>query len=86
MKKVLTVILIILGGIIGSALGDMCVSIKGLQWLALGGTIGIKEPVVLSLSFVELTLGFWCKMNIAGVIGLLFMAFISKKVLSWVKI
>lgn len=86
MKKILTIILIILGGIIGSALGDACAHVNGFQWLAIGGTIGIKNPIVLSLSFVELTLGFWCKLNVAGIIGLLLMAFVSKKVLSWVKI
>lgn len=86
MKQVLTVVLVIMGGILGVAIGDMCANASGLQWLAIGSTIGIKEPVIVSLAFLEFTFGFWCKLNIAGVIGLISFAFLSSKVTSWVKL
>lgn len=86
MKKFLVCILIVLGAIIGSALGDMCAGIGALKWLSIGGTIGFSDPIVLNLTFLKLTLGFWCKLNIGGLIGILLMAFISKRVVKWVKI
>ncbi|MNP35726.1 hypothetical protein D3C76_1290730 [compost metagenome] len=86
MKQILTVILIIMGGILGTAVGDVCINANGLQWLAIGGTIGLKEPVIVSLSFLEVTFGFWCKLNIGGVLGLVLFAFLSSKVTKWVKL
>ncbi len=86
MKQILTIIIVIMGGIIGVALGDMCSTIKGLSWLAIGGEIGFKDPLVVNLSFLEFTIGIWCKINIAGVIGLLSFALVSRKVLKWAKI
>lgn len=86
MKQILTVILIIMGGLLGSALGDMFATTSGLQWLAIGGTIGFKEPVVISLSFLEFTFGLWCKLNVGGAIGLVLFAFLSSKVTKWVKL
>ena len=61
-------------------------SVNFLSWLALGGQIGFSEPVVLDLNVIELTLGFWCKINIGGVIGLIVFAFISKWLTKWLKI
>lgn len=86
MKKILVIVLIVLGAIIGSALGDLCATTSALKWLAIGGTIGFKDPIVLNLTILQLTLGFWCKLNIGGLIGIIFMAFISKKVVKWVNV
>ncbi|MCX8074384.1 MAG: DUF4321 domain-containing protein [Clostridia bacterium] len=87
MKKILTIIFILLGGLIGSVVGEACVGVDGLNWLAIGGTVGFKDPIVLTcMSFFEITFGLWCKLNIGGAIGIILFAFLSDKVLKWVKI
>lgn len=86
MRNFIVLILIIMGGVIGISIGDLCANLNGLSWLALGGKIGISEPVILDLQFIQFTIGFWCKINIAGVIGLILSAFIAKPVTRWIKL
>ena len=57
-----------------------------LNWLSIGGNIGLENPLLLDLGVIELTLGFWCRINIGGVIGLVIFALLSKWITSWLKI
>ncbi|MBO5477524.1 MAG: DUF4321 domain-containing protein [Clostridia bacterium] len=84
MRKVLILIFCVLGLIVGVIVGDQMTGV--LSWMALGGTIGFTEPLVLDLKVIEITLGFWCKINIGGVIGLVGFALLSKWITSWLKI
>lgn len=86
MKRIFTIVFLILGGIIGCAIGNMCASIDALHWLSLGGEVGFKNPMVIDLSFLQLTFGIWCKINIAGILCLIIFAFLSNKVFKWLKI
>lgn len=86
MRRVMIIILCVLGLIVGVIVGEQMASVGGLSWLALGGQIGFSEPIVLDLKVIVLTLGFWCKINVGGVFGLVFFALISKWVTSWLKI
>ena len=86
MKKAIIIIFGILGMIVGVALGEMTTSIQALSWLSIGGEIGLKTPLTIDLSFIQLTFGFWGKISICGVLCMVAFAFISKKVLDWLKI
>ncbi len=86
MKKIIVIIFAILGIVVGSSFGDTMNNVGGLGWLAIGGEIGFKNPIVLDLNFLQFTIGFWCKINIAGVLGLVIFSIVSKKVLDWLKI
>ena len=86
MRKVFLIVFIVLGGVLGCALGDYFSTIKALKFLGLGAEIGFVNPLTLDLSFVTLTLGFTCKINIAGIICLLLFALLGKKVVGWLKI
>ncbi len=86
MKKIFTIIFITLGGVIGCAIGNICSNINNLKWLAIGGEVGFKDPLVIDLSFLQLTFGIWCKINIAGILCLILFAFLSHKVTKWLKI
>lgn len=84
MRKVMILIFCVLGLIVGVIVGQQMTG--PLSWMALGGTIGFPEPLVLDLKVVELTLGFWCTINIGGVIGLVLFALLSKWITGWLKI
>ncbi len=86
MRKAIIIILCALGLIVGVIVGEQFSGTPGLSWLGIGGQIGFQEPVVLNLGMLTLTLGFWCKINIGGVIGLVLFAILSKWVTGWLKV
>lgn len=86
MKTIFKIIFIILGGIVGSGIGGALSNVDALNWLSFGAEVGSKSPIILDLSFVQLTFGIWCKINVAGVLCLLIFAFLSNKVIKWIKI
>ena len=86
MKKCIIAIFCILGMIVGIGLGEFASSsMPMLNFLAIGGEIGFK-PFTVDLSFIQFTLGFWCKVNLCGILCMVIFALISKKVLDWLKI
>ena len=80
MRKVIVIIFAILGMIIGCAVGEYCSGVSFLSWLALGGEIGLKTPITVDLNFLQFTIGFWCKISIGGVIGMVIFALIAHEV------
>ena len=86
MKKTIVVICAILGMIVGVAVGDAFSGVQYLNWLSLGGSIGLQNPVTIDISFMQFTIGFWCKVSVCGVIFLVLFAFLSKKILDWLRI
>ena len=86
MRKVVIIILCVLGLIVGVIVGSQMAGVNMLSWLSLGGQIGFASPIVLDLNVMQLTFGFWCKINIGGVIGLIIFALISKWLVDWLKI
>lgn len=85
MRKALIIILCALGMIVGVVVGDQLAG-TALNWLSIGGNIGLENPLFLDLGVIQLTLGFWCRINIGGVIGLVLFAVISKWITGWLKI
>lgn len=86
MKRTLVIICAILGMIVGVALGDAFRGVSYLKWLSIGGSFGIQNPVTIDISFMQFTIGFWCKISICGVVFMAIFAFLSKKILDWIKI
>ena len=85
MRKAIIIILCALGMIVGVIVGEQMAA-TCLNWLSIGGNIGLEDPLLLDLGVIELTLGFWCRINIGGVIGLVIFALLSKWITSWLKI
>lgn len=81
MKKFLTIIIILVGLLTGVLLGELAANVSWLKFLSIGTEIGFTNPVVLNLGIIQLTLGFWAKLNIAGILGLIISGIIVKKVL-----
>lgn len=86
MRKAVIIILCALGLIVGVVVGEQLANASGFSWLAIGSNIGFQEPLVLNLGMLSLTLGFWCKINVAGVFGLVLFAVLAKWLVSWLKI
>lgn len=86
MKKAIVIICAILGMIVGVAVGESLKGVHALSWLSIGGAFGLQNPVTIDLSFIQFTIGFWCKVSICGVIFLVLFAFLSKKILDWLRI
>ena len=85
MRRALIIILCALGLIVGVLVGDQMGG-TALNWMSIVGNIGLKNPLFLDLGVVEITLGFWCRINVGGVFGLVIFAVIAKWITSWLKI
>jgi hypothetical protein len=57
---------IVLGGFFGEYIG----AYKGFEWLRYGQEFGMKQPLILDLSIIKMTLGISFKISIAGILGL----------------
>lgn len=86
MRKIFMIIFVVLGGVLGCALGEYCLGFSALKFLGIGAQIGFVNPLTLDFSFLSLTLGFTCKINVAGILFLILFAFLARKVASWLKI
>lgn len=86
MRRIFMIIFIVLGGILGCALGDYFSSVRGLQFLGIGAQIGFVNPLTVDFSFITFTLGFTCKINVAGILFLVLFALIARKLVTWLKI
>lgn len=86
MKKVIIIVCCILGMIVGIGIGEALVGNQFLGFLSFGGEFGIKTPVTIDFSFLQFTVGFWCKVNIAGVVGMIVFALLGKTVCDWLRI
>lgn len=80
MKVFLRVMIIFMGIILGVYLGEIASGVEWLKFLSYGQNIGIKNPLYLNLGFLEITFGFICKLNIAGILGFVASLFVIKKV------
>lgn len=69
----LIIVGVVLGGVIGNLLGDK------IPFLAYSYPIGIKTPLHLDLSVIELTFGLVIDINIASAIGFLLAYFLYKR-------
>jgi len=80
-KNIWILILFILCGIVvGGLLGDLASKIDFLWWLSYGESFGLREPISLDLSVIQLTFGLMFKINISSIIGMILAIFIYRKV------
>lgn len=80
MKNFFKVMIIFMGIVLGSYLGELALEVPWLKFLSYGKNIGFAEPISLDLGFLELTFGFLCKLNLASILGFIASFFIIKKV------
>ena len=66
---------VVLGGFIGSALGD----ISALSWLNYGSNFGLSHPLILDLGVLTLQFGLTIRFTIAGIIGIILAFLIYRK-------
>ena len=71
---------IFMGIVLGSYLGELALQVSFLKFLSYGKELGLTEPVVLDLGFLKLTFGFLCKLNLASILGFTLALFIVRKV------
>lgn len=69
-NKILLIMLILAGAIIGSIIGEYAVGNETFKWLAYAKEIGI-DPTPIKLVVIELTFGFNFSMNVAQIIFML---------------
>lgn len=86
MRKTIIAIFGIVGMFLGFYLGELASSVSWLKWLAIGGEIGFKNPVVLDLSFLQITFGLWFKISVCGVLCMVIFGFIGRAVARWLKV
>ncbi len=86
MRKFLIIVAAILGMIVGIAVGESLKGVSFLSFLAIGGSFGFPNPITIDLSFMQFTIGIWCKVSICGVLCMVIFALLAKQILSWLKI
>lgn len=79
MKNFFKVMMVFMGIVLGSYLGELALNISWLKFLSFGKNIGLADPVVLNLGFINLTFGFMCKLNLASILGFILAFFVIKK-------
>ncbi len=80
-KNIWILVLFILCGIVvGGLIGNLTAGVSGLSWLSYGESFGLKEPLQLDLSVIQLTFGLMFKINISSIIGMVLAIFIYRKV------
>jgi hypothetical protein len=82
-RVVVLVAIVILGGLIGSVLGELIASLLPGGWLerllAKGVSPGLYPPFTLDLKVVALTVGFTVKITLATVLGMFLAVLIWKR-------
>lgn len=80
MKTFIKIMVIFMGIVLGSYLGELTLQVSFLRFLSYGKELGLTDPVVLDLGFLKVTFGFMCKLNLASILGFVLALFIVKKV------
>lgn len=74
----LVVLVLLVGSIIGSFLGELVGSFLSPGWLqnllTKGPTVGLTNPATLDLQFLSVSLGLALKVNLVAVLGLILAA------------
>ena len=80
-KNIWILLIFILSGlVVGGLLGELASKVNWLWWLSSGQSFGLKDPVILDLSVVQLTFALMFKMSISSIIGMVLAIFIYKKI------
>lgn len=79
----LIVLVLLVGGVIGSFLGELAGTLLPQGWLqnllTKGPTVGLTSPATLDLQFFSISLGLAIKVNLVAVLGLILAAVVLRK-------
>ena len=78
--RIISILFILAGLVIGGLIGNLASSINGLSWLAYGEEFGLRDPIILDLNVLTLTLGLTIRINIASIIGVIIALIVYRKV------
>ena len=78
--RIISILFILAGLVIGGLIGNLASSINGLSWLAYGEEFGLRYPIILDLNVLTLTLGLTIRINIASIIGVIIALIVYRKV------
>lgn len=78
--RIVSILFILAGLVIGGLIGNFASDIKGLSWLAYGEEFGLRDPIILDLNVLTLTLGLTIRINIASIIGVIISLIVYRKV------
>ena len=78
--KIVSILFVLAGLVIGGLIGDLAANVDWLSWLSYGESFGLRDPIVLDLNVMVITLGLMIKINIASIIGVIIALVIYRKV------
>ena len=80
--RIVSILFILAGLVIGGLIGNFASDINGLSWLAYGEEFGLRDPIILDLNVLTLTLGLTIRINIASIIGVIISLIVYMKLWS----
>ncbi|MDD6037186.1 MAG: DUF4321 domain-containing protein [bacterium] len=66
----LLIMLILVGAVLGSFIGNLADGVPALSWLNFGKAFGLSSPLVLDLAVISITFGLTIHFSIASIIGI----------------
>ena len=78
--KIISILFILAGLVIGGLIGDLAANVEWLKWLAYGEEFGLQEPIILNLNVMIITFGLMIKINIASILGVIIALIIYRKI------
>lgn len=73
-------IFILSGLVIGGLLGELASNVDWLSWLSYSQEFGLRSPIELDLSVVQITFALMFKISVSSIIGMILAIFIYKKI------
>lgn len=80
-KNIWILIVFILSGlVIGGLLGELASNVDWLSWLSYNQEFGLRSPIELDLSVVQITFALMFRISVSSIIGMVLAIFIYKKI------
>lgn len=80
-KNIWILIVFILSGlVIGGLLGELASNVDWLSWLSYSQEFGLRSPIELDLSVVQITFALMFRISVSSIIGMILAIFIYKKI------
>ena len=80
-KNIWILIVFILSGlVIGGLLGELASNVDWLSWLSYSQEFGLRSPIELDLSVVQITFALLFRISVSSIIGMVLAIFIYKKI------
>ena len=69
-EKNVLLLYMLIGIALGNVVGNAFLNIAMLKWLGYGMGFGIREPVIIDLGAINITIALLVNINIAGIVGM----------------